>query len=300
MPLYGENPWLEVHKRQQAENDPWKVQWPTGPRIPTDANAKTAREIVNTHKVAEFVNQNLNDPEVRALLPEGECEFGPVHVDEWEIWGTQSSKGWSCSAVNGSETVNFRLSASLDQQHAITTAARAIREKYGTNVTDDLNDLEEGSLAMIQRLAVSDPSRALFLYMHARLPDNLADELGDAYKKAGNGDDSDLLSVVTDPVISYVNNEGCYQIFLWRTPQLSPEVRPLFDQFVGERIGNQALTIPVLEILFKEWQTGKTIETIAAQQNEAPTEEELRSLPDEALTSLYFQTLGEKHKAARK
>ena len=135
--------------------------------------------------------------------------------------------------------------------------------------------------------------------MHARLPDDLADELGAAYEKAGNGDDSDLLSVVTDPVISYVNNEACYQIFLWRTPQLSSEGRPFFDQFVGERIGNQALTIPVLEILFKEWQTGNTLGTIAAQQNQAPTEEELRSLPDEALSSLYFQTLGAQ-RAARK
>lgn len=291
MPLYGENPWLEVHKRQQAENDPWKVQWPTGPKIPADANAKTAREIVNTHKVAEFVNQNLSDPEVRALLPEDEREFGPVHVEQWEMYGKQSAKGWSCQAFDGTNSIKFRLSASLDKQHAVATAARAIREKYGTNVEDDLNDLEIGTLQMIQRVAVQDPGRAIILFMQNRLPAELAEEFTAACGKA-NEDDEDLIRLVTDPTVAFVNNEAVYQVFKYRTPQLSPDDVPTFEAFADSRIGNNALSITILEALFQEWQESIEQGTIAAQQEQAPTEEELRSLPDEELSSLYFQTLG--------
>lgn len=298
MPLYGENPWLEIHKTQQSKNDPWKVQWPTGPKIPADATAKVARDLVTSHKVASFINSNLNDPEVRALLPESEREFGPIQVDEWEMYGKQSAKGWSCQAFDGTNSIKFRLSASLDKEHAITRAARFLREKYGTTIEDDLNDLDNATLQMIQRVSASDSGRAIILFMQARLPQELAREFTDACDKA-NEDDSDLIRLVTDPTVAYVNNEAVYQVFKYRTPQLSPEDVPSFEQFANSRIGDNALSLPILESLFQEWQEGIEQGSITAQQEQAPTEEELRSLSDGDLTSLYFQTLGAQ-RAARK
>ena len=292
--LYGSNYWLQRHKEKQAETDPWHVDWPTGPRIPANATARTARELVASHRVAQFVNENINDPEVRQYLPEDEKAFGPVNVDDWEVYGKQSARGWSCEAINVSGeggVFKFRLAASLDKEHAITSAAKVIRDKFGTDIEDDLNELDDSTLAMLQRLAVVDPGRTIFLYMRGRLPEDLAEELTAAYQRANGGlGDEELLRVVSDPIVSYVNNEAVGQVFIWRTPQLAPDDRPGFSTFLNQRLGGQALSLPLLDSLFREWQTGRTINRLAETEETPPTDEELRQLSDDELSSLFFRT----------
>jgi len=291
MPMYGENPWLDIQKQRQAEHEDWHVDFgPSLPKIPADATAAEMRELVAAHKMAGFVNKHLDDKEVcelLELLPDDERSFS-LTVDNWAVSGTQDAGGWNCTAHNqNDDEATFKLPADLDKTQAEMEAARAIRERFGTNPEDELNDLSDGMIDILQRLSIDNPEKAIRLYMLNRLPADLAEEFGAAYDKAAsNGQDEDLLSIVSDPLVSFANHEAVFYVFKWRTPQLTEALEPSFISFVDSNKGGRALSLPLLTYLFEEFQKQNS----DGPTEKAPTEDELRNLSDAELASLYFKT----------
>jgi len=284
MPMYGTNPGLDYQKAQQEKyGDPWKVDFgPRMPKIPHDATAAEMREMVNAHKVAEFVNAHLGDKEISELLPEDEHSFA-LTVEDFEVTGKQNSRGWSCKAFNQSnEEVKFRLPPSLDKEQAEMAAAQAIRERFGTNPEDELMDVPDSTIDMLQRLALSNPEYAIALYITNRLPADVAEEFSAAYDNRVQNSET-FISICCDPLVSLANHEAIFHVFKWRTPQLTEAIEPSFVAYVQANRGSRALSISFLEYLFSEFQRQGTPAV-------APTDEELRNLRDDEVRDLYLKT----------
>jgi len=283
--MYGENPGLDYQKAQQEKHgDPWHVDHgPSLPKIPNDATAAEMRELVAVHRVAGFVNKHLDDKEVRELLPDDERSFA-LTVDDWDVTGKQNARGWSCTAYNSNnEEVKFRLASSLDKEEAEMQAAQAIRDRFGVNPEDELMELPDGVVQTLQRLAVSNPTLAIAKYMENRLPADIAAEFSKAVIQSDRGNNDDLLSILSDTLVSFAQHEAVFNVFKWKTPHLSESVEPAFVAFVDANGQGRALTIPLLEYLFSEFQKQGAPEV-------APTDADLRNLSDEEVRDLYLKT----------
>ncbi len=204
------------------------------------------RDKTPAQKLADFANENINDPEVRAFLPEDYTRFEEQSSEypDYCLIGSMLGRGkWSVTALNeqdASRTFEFVLggklvsgkdntahTTQLDREEAIATAHQELEKRLGPK----FRDLSPTDINMIQRLSLNNRELALELYLKARLPKEWELELNRLSAQAEiTGDSLRLLKFMSNPAIAPAVEEAIYAVWFWNKPHIeeSPELRDFF------------------------------------------------------------------------
>jgi hypothetical protein len=254
-------------------------------------------------KLADFANENLHDPQVRALLPEDYAVFEEQSADhpDYCLLGTMLGRGkWSVTALNerdASRTFKFVLggklvtgkdhtaeTTQLDREEAIGIAYQELEKRLGPK----FRDLSPTDINMIQRLSLNNRELALELYLKARLPQEWEHELNRLSARAETtGDNLRLLKFMSNPAIAPALEEAIYSVWFWNKPHIeeSPELREFFQN----RTADTVLTFSFMDHLHKQFQTGRLVNNLGPLSPK-PEAADLNDLSDEQVTDLFHRT----------
>jgi hypothetical protein len=242
-------------------------------------------------RVTAFVNANAEDPDVKQLLPEDLSLFDIQSPDfpDYYLLGTPRGKKWFVTALNEKDDArafNFVFSNDLDRKHAVAAAHNYLETRVGPK----FRELSQKDINLIQKTSVNDRNEAMLLYLRARLPLPWAQELESLIVQSDiTGSTSKIMEYVSRPEINEVLEEAIFNTWFWNRPHIEPT--PELREFLELRTANIVLTFPVLDTLFKQYQTGKAVNQLGSQPVPAVvTEQDLNDLPDDEVADLFNKT----------
>jgi hypothetical protein len=252
-------------------------------------------------QVANWVNENPEDPEVKQLLPEDLSEFEGQSEDypDYYLLGTLKGTKWYVTALNEKDDARafkFVLTNDLDREHAIAAAHSYLENQVGPK----FRKLTQTDVHKIQRLAASNRDAALSLYICARLPQQWEQEFVRLGADAEiTGSTMKLLEFTAKPEINPIVEEAVYAVWYWSKPGV--ELTPELEAFIQARTEDRVLTFPILDSLLQKFQTGRAINYLGSQSaaEAGPSQEDLENLSETEVEELYQKTRVERARTRR-
>jgi hypothetical protein len=230
-----------------------------------------------------FVNANLDDPRIKALLGPDLAQF-EFNLDDtgWTVRGDMDAKGWHVTAfADGQADIRFVLKNDYDREQAIAAASRFVQSRLAPRFPE----LTEQQTNLLSRLAVSDRSHALILYIKSRLPEGLANEFEWRMNSAdASGDILYALEFTSEPEVNDIVEEAVFAVWMWANPRATQD----FENYVDEHRDRRAITFSLLDALWQKFSIEGA--THLTEQEPIPTREDIENLSPEEAERLLYET----------
>jgi hypothetical protein len=230
----------------------------------------------------DWVNANLNDPEIADLLPKQE-HVVIAEYRNYQIYGRFESNEWHLRAIDtaGDEPdIRFRMPGTLDQDAAASHAQNYVREQLSLR----LRELSQGDITFIQRLAPTNRDLAVGLFLKSRLPSRFERELNKLVAEAEiTGNNTELLKFMSNEDVNPVAEEALLNVWSWANPHV--DFTEELQNFFHQRTANTVVTFALLDKLYGQYTLGKAVALTTAPP--PVSQEGLNDLADDQVTDLY-------------